>query len=492
MRTLNLQLFGNMKDDVNERSVLDTRNSVVDYLKSQGQDSSYSARKKLAKEYGISNYEGSAYQNIKLLDLLQNGNKSNAGGSSNKGGGSNKPVANNKPTTPAPSPAPAPKPANPAPTTTSEPAMSTINGVDQATYDKMNSSFATSDAYNQAMEYTNGLLQQISSGRTSYTDQIKDLMGQIQNRDPFEYDVDQDVLFQQMLGSAMASGKTAMQNTIGQASALTGGYGSTYATSVGNQQYNAYIQDAYANLPEYYQMALETYQMEGDEMYKQLAMLNEADMNEYQRTFNAWEANFNNAQTMYQNEYNSWATEVDNAFQMAGLQNSDYWSQTNFDEGVRQWEAEYAQAQSQFAQEMAYKNNALVQAQNQFDAEMAYKDKALKQEQENWQKEYDQSNSQFIIKNDLNGDGKVDSKDANYSNENNKKSAGKSANDTQIDRATELYVSGNQAEYNKYLNQLAMQGVDSDSLNQFIYEHNTVKEDAEKPLLGKFLDWITN
>ena len=81
-------------------------------------------------------------------------------------------------------------------------------------------------------------------------------MGQIQNRDKFSYDVDNDVLFQQYLASSMASGKTAMQDTMGQASALTGGYGSTYATSAANQQYNAYIQDAYNNLPEYYQMAM--------------------------------------------------------------------------------------------------------------------------------------------------------------------------------------------------------------------------------------------
>jgi hypothetical protein len=48
----------------------------------------------------------------------------------------------------------------------------------------------------------------------------------------------------------MNSGKSAMQDTIGQASALTGGYGSTYATSAGNQAYNAFIEDAYNNLPE--------------------------------------------------------------------------------------------------------------------------------------------------------------------------------------------------------------------------------------------------
>ena len=40
---------------------------------------------------------------------------------------------------------------------------------------------------------------------------------------------------------------------------MTGGYGSTYATTAGNQAYNAFIEDAYDNLPQYYQMAMEAY-----------------------------------------------------------------------------------------------------------------------------------------------------------------------------------------------------------------------------------------
>lgn len=47
--------------------------SIVEYLNDKGKDSSFSARAKLAKEYGIKNYEGSAVQNIKLLELLQGG-----------------------------------------------------------------------------------------------------------------------------------------------------------------------------------------------------------------------------------------------------------------------------------------------------------------------------------------------------------------------------------------------------------------------------------
>jgi len=45
-------------------------NSIVDYLKSVGQDSSYSARAALAAKNGISNYVGDADQNTKLLNIL--------------------------------------------------------------------------------------------------------------------------------------------------------------------------------------------------------------------------------------------------------------------------------------------------------------------------------------------------------------------------------------------------------------------------------------
>ncbi|MDF2540146.1 MAG: repeat-associated core domain protein, partial [Herbinix sp.] len=45
--------------------------SIVDYLKKQGEDSSYSSRKELAKELGIKNYSGTAAQNTQLLKTLQ-------------------------------------------------------------------------------------------------------------------------------------------------------------------------------------------------------------------------------------------------------------------------------------------------------------------------------------------------------------------------------------------------------------------------------------
>ncbi|MFD1452265.1 N-acetylmuramoyl-L-alanine amidase [Oceanobacillus sojae] len=51
--------------------------SVVDYLKSIGEDSSFTNRARLARSYGISNYTGTAAQNTRLLKAVKSGNPSN-------------------------------------------------------------------------------------------------------------------------------------------------------------------------------------------------------------------------------------------------------------------------------------------------------------------------------------------------------------------------------------------------------------------------------
>lgn len=49
---------------------LNTGTSIVDALKSKGQDSSYEARSKMASDLGIQNYTGTAEQNVQLLKSL--------------------------------------------------------------------------------------------------------------------------------------------------------------------------------------------------------------------------------------------------------------------------------------------------------------------------------------------------------------------------------------------------------------------------------------
>ncbi len=325
--------------------------SIVDYLDSQGQDSSYSARKKLATDLGISNYSGSDTQNLKLLDMLKSGNTTNNSAKTNN----DVKASNNTPST-----------SNTPVTKTSDDVKNTVKGVDGATaelmdskfnqsqeskdrdkkaevglsnleslvgkdqiisdsvWNSINSSFSVPSAVREADMYLAQQLEKIQSGKTSYSDQVKDMMDKIMNREKFSYDVDTDPLFQQALASAMSSGKQAMQDTIGQASALTGGYGSTYATTAGNQAYNSFIEDAYDNLPQYYQMALEAYQMEGDEMYRQYGMLSAEDDKEYNRNVTAYDATYQHRNRMYDEAYNQYRDSVSDAFAMANLQLNEH------------------------------------------------------------------------------------------------------------------------------------------------------------------------
>lgn len=248
----------------------------------------------------------------------------------------------------------------------------------QSMVDKINAGPQFSESVTQAFDWLEGQQDYFKNGKTSWDEKIFSQIDAIENREKFEYDVDNDQLFQQALASAMNSGKTAMQDTIGQASALTGGYGSTYATSAGNQAYNAFIEDAYNNLPEYYNMALQAYQMEGEEMYNLLGVYTQMGEQEWNRNVDAYNimADYANSERdfqyrMYQdditNTYNAmnmygsfyeqentknmllWQQNIDNAWKTIGQQSSDYWSRKNFDEGVRQFDLNYAQTASQNA-----------------------------------------------------------------------------------------------------------------------------------------------
>lgn len=55
---------------------------------------------------------------------------------------------------------------------------------------------------------------------------------------------------------------------MGQASALTGGYGSSYAQNVGQQAYQSYLHQLGDMVPELYQLAYDRYRDKGDALYK--------------------------------------------------------------------------------------------------------------------------------------------------------------------------------------------------------------------------------
>lgn len=111
-------------------------------------------------------------------------------------------------------------------------------------------------------------------GDFSYKDQWKldGVKNQIANYGDFSYDVNSDALYQQYADQYTRMGDLAMQDTMGQAAALTGGYGSSYATTAGAQAYQSYLQQLNDKVPELAQMAEARHNQGLQNLYNQYGM----------------------------------------------------------------------------------------------------------------------------------------------------------------------------------------------------------------------------
>ena len=141
----------------------------------------------------------------------------------------------------------------------------------------------------------------------TYGEALKGAIDKIANRDKFTYDLNGDALYQQYKDMYINQGRLAMQDTIGQASAMTGGYGNSYASSVGNQAYQSYLQKLNDVVPELYQMAYDKYNQEGEDMYNQASLYNtmyNTEYGQYRDSVSDWQNESNRLSDRYYNESN--------------------------------------------------------------------------------------------------------------------------------------------------------------------------------------------
>lgn len=126
----------------------------------------------------------------------------------------------------------------------------------------------------------------------SWDEQMAALLSQIQGRGPFQYDAQADPLYNIYRDIYMQNGRRAMEDTMGQAAALTGGYGNSYAQSAGQQQYNQYMEGLNAMVPTLQQQAYEQYQGEDArlaQVYQMLANESDRGYSRYQDALARWD-----------------------------------------------------------------------------------------------------------------------------------------------------------------------------------------------------------
>lgn len=168
--------------------------------------------------------------------------------------------------------------------------------------------YQESDIVTQAKDALNAqLAQKPGEYNSQWQAQLDDTINKILNREKFSYDLNGDALYQQYKDKYIQQGKMASADAIGQASAMTGGYGNSYAQSVGQQQYNAQLQNLNDIVPELYQMAYDKYNQEGQDLYNQYAMLGAQEEQDYGRhrdSVSDWQAERDYLTGIYDTERN--------------------------------------------------------------------------------------------------------------------------------------------------------------------------------------------
>ena len=185
--------------------------------------------------------------------------------------------------------------------------------------------------------------------QSKYTAQIDSLLATIQN--PEKFDLGSNDTYRQLYDnykeSYMTQGRKAMQDAVGQAAAMTGGYGSSYASQVGQQAYDNYLQQLNDRNIQLYGMALDDYWKNRNDYYNQLNAVSGQDQIDYGRyrdTVGDWQTDrayyANQAQTGYGNDWASYQSGLDQynqAQQMA-------FQQAQADQAQANWQAELDRA----------------------------------------------------------------------------------------------------------------------------------------------------
>lgn len=204
-------------------------------------------------------------------------------------------------------------------------------------------SYGESDIVQQARE----LLAQHSATKpgdyvSAWKDEADAYLSQYQNRDEFSYDFNSDALYNQYKDQYIQQGKMASMDVMGQAAAMTGGYGNSYAQTVGQQAYNQQLGQLNQIMPELYGMALDRYTQEGQQLLDMYGLYMDKDAQDYARYqdgLNNWYTQLQYLTDSYENEraldYDKYSADRSLAYDEYSTGRSqaydDYWNTINMD-----------------------------------------------------------------------------------------------------------------------------------------------------------------
>lgn len=174
-----------------------------------------------------------------------------------------------------------------------------LSGVSDETYDRLreleqgytpSDEVLTAQAVRESVEAAKPAAYQ-----SSFDAQLSQLYDEILERKAFSYDPEQDTNYQNYSYLYAQKGRTAMEDTMGKAAGLTGGYASSYAQTAGQQAYNQYLQELAKLMPELEENAYQRYNRQGEQLLQQYELVGDREKEAYKRwqdEGDAWEADY--------------------------------------------------------------------------------------------------------------------------------------------------------------------------------------------------------
>ena len=229
-----------------------------------------------------------------------------------------------------------------------EPAQTTTPAAPQQEAPKFE--YKPSDTVSQAEALLRQqLAQKPGEYQSTWSSQLNDIIKQIQNGKEFSYDLNGDAMYQQYRDQYTTQGKLASMDAIGQAAAMTGGYGNSFAQTAGQQAYQSYLQKLNEVVPELYGMARDQHNQEQQALYDQAGLLASMEDQEYGR---------------YRDQMSDYYTELNRL-----TEDARYMSETEYQKamddfnikygayrdtvGDQQWQAQFDEAKRQYDEQMA-------------------------------------------------------------------------------------------------------------------------------------------
>ncbi len=197
---------------------------------------------------------------------------------------------------------------------------------------------------------------------SKHSAEIDGILNEILNREKFTYNLNADPLYEQYRELYTQNGKKAMMDTVGEASALTGGYSNSYAVTAGNQSYQEYLNNLNDVALDLRDRAYEQYGDEGEKLFEDITLLRSLDGDDYDKYLNQLERYYKDGEYLLD--------------RLTAMSDAEY---EQFLQTVDAWESD---------RDYAFKEKTDALDREEFEKEMAFKQAEAERDQANEDRDY--------------------------------------------------------------------------------------------------------